>query len=104
MVEMERAHSKGYSSVHDHYANKMMRISLSVGVLWAMSSICLSILLVLVFLQDQWIGDTPQSENGPGNFGLWRWCSDKYVILFRRCSHLFSSQQGRAGRVPGSSP
>ena len=80
VVEMEgqQAHSKpGYSSVHDHYANKMMRISLSVGVLWAMSSICLSILLVLVFLQDQWIGATLQSENGPGNFGLWRWCSDK---------------------------
>ena len=26
-------------------------------------------------MQDQWIGDTPISK-GPGNFGLWRWCSD----------------------------
>lgn len=74
-MEGQHGHNKGYSSVHDHYANKMMRISLSVGVVWAMASICLSILLVLVFLQDQWIGDTPQSE-GPGHFGLWRWCSD----------------------------
>ena len=29
----------------------MMRISLSVGVIWSMASICLTILLVLVFLQ-----------------------------------------------------
>ena len=29
-----------------------------------------------VMLQDQWMGDTPQSK-GPGNFGLWRWCSDR---------------------------
>ena len=77
VMEGEQRHVKpGYSSVHDHYANKMMRYSLSVGVVWAMASICLTILLVVVFLQDQWIGDTPQSE-GPGNFGLWRWCSDK---------------------------
>jgi len=54
----------------------MMRISLSVGVIWSMASICLTILLVLVFLQDEWIGDTPVSKI-PGKFGLWRWCADK---------------------------
>jgi len=76
-MEGHQVHGKpGYSSVHDHYASKMMRISMSVGVVWAMASICLSILVVVVFLQDQWIGDTPQSE-GPANFGLWRWCSDE---------------------------
>jgi len=65
-----------YRSVYDHYGGKMMRISLSVGVIWSMASICLTILLVLVFLQDEWIGDTPVSKI-PGKFGLWRWCADK---------------------------
>lgn len=64
-----------YTNVYDHYASKMMRISLNVGVIWAVASICLSIILATVFLQDQWIGDTPLSK-GPGNFGLWHWCSD----------------------------
>ena len=30
----------------------------------------------LFIFKDQWIGDTEQSK-GPGNFGLWRWCSDR---------------------------
>ena len=41
----------GYTSVYDHYSAKMMKLSLSVGVVWAMSSICLSIILVMVFIQ-----------------------------------------------------
>ena len=79
-----------YTNVYDHYASKMMRISLNVGVIWAVASICLSIILTVVFLQvririnhvtdlcfqDQWIGDTPLSK-APGNFGLWHWCSDR---------------------------
>ena len=88
-----------YPSVQSHYAAKMMRLALSVGVVWGVASTCLAILLVTVFLQvgccsaavlqsvlllqavymmlqDQWMGDTPQSK-GPGNFGLWRWCSDR---------------------------
>ena len=40
-----------YTSVYDHYSAKMMKLSLSVGVVWAMSSICLSIILVMVFIQ-----------------------------------------------------
>ena len=52
-----------------------MKISMSIGVIWAMSSICLTIILLLVFVQDQWIGDTQESK-GSGHFGLWRWCSD----------------------------
>ena len=85
-----------YPSVQSHYAAKMVRLALSVGVVWGVASTCLAILLVTVFLQvgccsaavlqccrrcdvmlqDQWIGDTPLSK-GPGNFGLWRWCSDR---------------------------
>lgn len=40
-----------YTNVYDHYASKMMRISLNVGVIWAVASICLSIILATVFLQ-----------------------------------------------------
>ena len=40
-----------YTNVYDHYASKMMRVCLNVGVIWAVASICLSIILVTVFLQ-----------------------------------------------------
>ena len=40
-----------YTNVFDHYASKMMRISLNMGVIWAVGSICLSIILTIVFLQ-----------------------------------------------------
>jgi len=68
-------HKQAYHSVRHHYSTKMMRTSLAVGVVWGVASICLAICTGLVFMQDQWIGDTPLSK-GPGNFGLWRWCSD----------------------------
>jgi len=72
---MENSSSSRYSSVFEHYAGKMMKISMSIGVIWAMSSICLTIILLLVFVQDQWIGDTQESK-GSGHFGLWKWCSE----------------------------
>lgn len=31
--------------------------------------------LFVVFMQDQWIGNGEESK-GPGNFGLWKWCTD----------------------------
>eukprot|EP00092_Neocalanus_flemingeri_P010705 GFUD01011531.1.p1 GENE.GFUD01011531.1~~GFUD01011531.1.p1 ORF type:complete len:263 (+),score=47.73 GFUD01011531.1:363-1151(+) len=68
-------HKHAYHSVSHHYSTKMMRTSLAVGVVWGVASLCLAIITGLVFIQDQWIGDTEQSK-GPGNFGLWRWCSD----------------------------
>ena len=40
-----------YPSVQSHYAAKMMRLALSVGVVWGVASTCLAILLVTVFLQ-----------------------------------------------------
>jgi len=81
-----------YSSVRHHYSTKMMRISLAVGVVWGVATLCLAIITALVLMQDQWIGDTEVSK-GPGNFGLWRWCSDSRDGL-ARCRgelHTFSS-------------
>ena len=41
--------------------------------------------------QDEWIGDSSNSK-GPGNFGLWRWCTDTqvghvHILIYQR--HLF---------------
>lgn len=50
-----------------------MRNSRAIGVLWAIFTICLSIINVVVFIQPYWIGDsvtTPQA----GYFGLFHYC------------------------------
>jgi len=57
-------------------STQFMRCRWGVGVLWAVFTICHAILTAVLFLEDQWIGDTPASRS-PGNFGLWRWCSDR---------------------------
>ncbi|CAB1459029.1 unnamed protein product [Pleuronectes platessa] len=54
---------------HDNY----MRNSRSIGVLWAIFTICLAIINVVVFIEPYWIGDsvsTPQA----GYFGLFNYC------------------------------
>ena len=38
------------------------------------------ILTTFPYSQDQWIGDADNSK-GPGNFGTWRWCTDRLVSL-----------------------
>jgi len=54
-----------------------MRSSKAVGVLWGIFTLCYTILVIVVFMQDQWIGDAENSK-GPGNFGVWRWCTDSH--------------------------
>jgi len=61
-------------SNHMH-STKFMRNSKAVGVLWGIFSVCYSIIVMVVFTQDQWIGDGNLSKSS-GNFGLWRWCVD----------------------------
>ncbi|TNN79662.1 Lipoma HMGIC fusion partner-like 4 protein [Liparis tanakae] len=54
---------------HDNY----MRNSRAIGVLWAIFTICLAIINVVIFNQPYWIGDsvsTPQA----GYFGLFHYC------------------------------
>ena len=43
--------SKHYHSVSHHYSTKMMRTSLAVGVIWAVASLCLAVIVGLVFIQ-----------------------------------------------------
>lgn len=45
----------------------------SIGVLWAVLSMSLAIINVIVFVQPQWLGDTEFSR-GTGYFGLWKSC------------------------------
>ncbi|KAK2821002.1 hypothetical protein Q5P01_023961 [Channa striata] len=55
------------------YQDSYMRNSRAIRVLWAVVTICLAIVLVVVFVQPYWIGDsvnTPQA----GHFGLFHRC------------------------------
>uniref|UniRef100_A0A3Q3WDC9 Uncharacterized protein n=1 Tax=Mola mola TaxID=94237 RepID=A0A3Q3WDC9_MOLML len=54
---------------HDNY----MRNTWAVGVLWAIFTICLSIINVVVFIQPYWIGDSVSSPQA-GHFGLFHYC------------------------------
>ena len=35
---------------------------------------CSAILNIVVFLQEEWVGETSKSKS-PGHFGLWRFCT-----------------------------
>ncbi|TRY60089.1 hypothetical protein DNTS_012000 [Danionella cerebrum] len=55
------------------YHTNYVRNSRAIGVLWAVFTICFSIITVVVFIQPYWIGDsvnTPQA----GYFGLFHYC------------------------------
>lgn len=64
-----------YRESSHYYSTKFMRNSKAVGVLWGIFTVCYAIITIVVFMQDQWIGNSDYSK-GPGNFGLWRWCTD----------------------------
>lgn len=69
---------KGDINYHErshYYSTKYMRSSKAVSVLWGVLTLCYTILTAVVFMQDQWIGDTENSK-APGNFGIWRWCTE----------------------------
>ncbi|CDQ60085.1 unnamed protein product [Oncorhynchus mykiss] len=54
---------------HDNY----MRNSRAIGVLWAIFTICLAIINVVVFIQPYWIGDSVNTPHA-GYFGLFHYC------------------------------
>lgn len=58
-----------------HYLNLQTNYmkSRSIGVLWAVFSIALAIMITIVLIQPQWLGDTEFSR-GTGYFGLWQSC------------------------------
>jgi len=58
-----------------YYSTKFMRNSKAIGVLWGVFTVCYTIITIVVFVQNDWIGDSNYSK-GPGNFGLWSWCTE----------------------------
>merc|ERR1711892_1037438 len=74
-MKMKMKSEINYHERSHYYSTKYMRSSKAVGVLWGIFSLCYTILAIVVFMQDQWIGDADNSK-GPGNFGTWRWCTD----------------------------
>ncbi|CAL8277481.1 unnamed protein product [Boreogadus saida] len=55
------------------YHTNYVRNSRAIGVMWAIFTICFSIIIMVVFIQPFWIGDsvnTPQA----GYFGLFHYC------------------------------
>jgi len=60
-----------------YYSTKFMRNSKAIGVLWGVFTVCYAIITIVVFMQDEWIGDSDYAK-GPGNFGLWSWCTDSH--------------------------
>ncbi|KAM3849444.1 LHFPL tetraspan subfamily member 4 protein-like, partial [Diretmus argenteus] len=54
---------------HDHYT----RNSRAIGVLWAIFSICLAIITVVVLMQPYWVGDSVNTPHA-GYFGLFHYC------------------------------
>ncbi|KTG46252.1 hypothetical protein cypCar_00003850 [Cyprinus carpio] len=54
---------------HDNY----MRNSRTIGVLWAIFTICFATINVVVFIQPYWIGDSVSTPHA-GYFGLFHYC------------------------------
>ncbi|XP_064632228.1 LHFPL tetraspan subfamily member 3 protein-like isoform X3 [Lineus longissimus] len=62
-----------YSETTKIYHTNYVRNSRAVGVMWGVFTICFAIINIVVFIQPQWIGDTPSSP-GTGYFGLFEYC------------------------------
>ncbi|KAJ3602390.1 hypothetical protein NHX12_030145 [Muraenolepis orangiensis] len=82
---------------HDNY----MRNSHAIGVLWAIFTILLAIINVVVFIEPFWIGD---SMNTPyaGHFGLFHYCvggSGSPSTLELTCQGTFSDPSSGAFRA-----
>ncbi|GIY58544.1 hypothetical protein CEXT_532801 [Caerostris extrusa] len=66
---MDPSNKYEYTSEASGYHANYMRNSKAIGVLWGVFTICFAIINAVVFIQPQWIGDTPDSR-GTGYFGL----------------------------------
>ncbi|XP_074649857.1 LHFPL tetraspan subfamily member 3 protein-like [Tubulanus polymorphus] len=62
-----------YSETTRIYHSNYVRNSRAIGVMWGIFTICFAIINIVVFIQPQWIGDTPTSP-GTGYFGLFEYC------------------------------
>lgn len=61
-----------YVDTSQLYATNYIRNSKAIAVLWAIFTICYSIIVVVSFVTPEWVGDL-ESETG-GRIGLWKVC------------------------------
>ncbi|XP_070499332.1 LHFPL tetraspan subfamily member 5 protein [Chironomus tepperi] len=61
-----------YVEASQIYATNYIRNSKAIAVLWAIFTICYSIIVIVSFVTPDWIGDL-ESETG-GRIGLWKIC------------------------------
>ncbi|CAO1342304.1 unnamed protein product [Diamesa serratosioi] len=61
-----------YVDASHMYATNYIRNSKAIAVLWAIFTICYSIIVIVSFVTPEWVGDL-ESETG-GRIGLWRMC------------------------------
>lgn len=66
-----------------------MREYRAVCVLWAVLTIIWATFNVVVFIQPQWIGDTPESP-GFGHHGVYKYCYPNNLELRYDCSGAFT--------------
>lgn len=57
--------SPGETSTVQLLSTKYLRHSKSVAILWGIFTLCSTILNIIVFLQDEWVGHT-ESSKSPG--------------------------------------
>ncbi|XP_076447832.1 LHFPL tetraspan subfamily member 3 protein-like isoform X2 [Babylonia areolata] len=70
MTMDEVAYSTELTKIHH---TNYVRNSRAIAVLWGVFVVICTILIVVVFIEPQWFGDTGDS-NIPGYFGLWKRC------------------------------
>lgn len=71
------------------YHFRYMREYRAVCVLWAVLTIIWATFNVVVFIQPQWIGDTPESP-GYGHQGVYKYCFPNNVLGRYDCSGSFT--------------
>ena len=71
------------------YHFRYIREYRAVCVLWAILTIIWAVFNVVVFIQPQWIGDTPESP-GYGHHGVYKWCYPNNLAMRYDCSGSFT--------------
>lgn len=57
-------------------------------VLWTIFTICLGIMLIVIFVQPQWLGGTNPKTGVIINFGLYRQCSESWQMCSAKLSEF----------------
>ncbi len=73
------------------YRSKYSQESKAIAVIWSVFAFCSTILHIVAFLSDDWVGASNESK-GHGKFGLWKFC-----ILIKRPSFVDNELSAMTG-------